>query len=57
MNSDIIGYRQWDDEIKVEYVFCRDCAEKEGTISKQKAITTKDKNSQIYFCDRCEKTL
>ena len=57
MNSKIIGYRQWDEGKKVEYVFCRECAETDETVTKDNPIVVEDGDEKLYFCDQCEKTL
>ena len=57
MNSKIIGYRHWDEGEKVEYVFCRECAEIDETVNKDNPILIGEGEKDLYFCDRCEKTL
>ena len=57
MNPEIIGYRQWDNEKKVEYVFCIECSETDETLRKGNPILDEADDKKLYFCDQCEKTL
>jgi hypothetical protein len=57
MNTEIIGYRQWDEGKKVEYVFCIECAETDETVTKDIPILKGGDEKDFYFCDLCEKTL
>jgi hypothetical protein len=55
-SKDVVGYRQRDESKEVEYVFCKECSEREE-VSNDSFITRDDAERHFYFCDACEDRL
>jgi hypothetical protein len=54
--KDIVGFRQRDESKGVEYVFCKECSDREK-VPKDRGITQDEAKRDFYFCDVCEDRL
>ena len=52
----IVGFRQRDESKGVEYVFCKECSDREN-VPIDRGITRDEAKRDLFFCDVCEDRL